>query len=65
MGEVCFSGMFEVELFKYTSAQWRGWDAGENLSKKKAKKNLFFGYVMDSRCAPPLYEIGRILIIDA
>jgi len=38
MGEVCFSGMFEVELFKYTSAQWRGWDAGENLSKKKAKQ---------------------------
>jgi hypothetical protein len=38
MGEVCFSGMFEVELFKYTSAQWRGWDAGENLSKKKEKQ---------------------------
>lgn len=30
---------------------------------KEKVKNLFFGYVMDSRCAPPLYEIGRILII--
>jgi len=62
MGEVCFSGMFEIELLKDTSAQWRGRGSGENMSKKKVK-NLFFGYVMDSRCAPPLYEIGRILII--
>ena len=33
-----FSGMFEVELFKDTSAQWRGWNAGEDFSKKKAKQ---------------------------
>jgi len=42
MGEVCFSGMFEIELLKDTSAQWRGRGSGENMSKKKVKKPVLW-----------------------